>query len=71
MFGPRVESSEEDDVPPFYISLRILNMFLHNTKLDLGSSHNLMPKIIMITWDWISPSLINIYFLLIQERLNV
>ena len=27
MFGPRVESSQEDDVPPFYISLRIHNLF--------------------------------------------
>ena len=47
MFGPRVESLEEDDVPPFYISLRIHNLFLHNTMLDSGASHNLMPKIIM------------------------
>ena len=47
MFGPRVESSEEDDAPPFYISLRNHNMFLHNTMLDSGASHNLMHKIIM------------------------
>ena len=36
----------QDDIL-FYISLRIHNMFLHNTILDLGASHNLMPKIIM------------------------
>ena len=47
MFGPRVESSQEDDVPPFYISLRIHNFFLQNAMLDSGASHNLMPKIIM------------------------
>ena len=47
MFGPRVEISQEDDVPPFYISLRIHNLFLHNAMLDSGASHNLMPKIIM------------------------
>ena len=47
MFGPRVESSQEDDVPPFYISLRIHNLFLHNAMLDSGASHNLMPKMIM------------------------
>ena len=47
MFGPIVESSQEDDIPPFYISLRIHNLFLHNTMLDSGASHNLMPKIIM------------------------
>lgn len=47
MFGPRVESSEEDDVPPFYISLRIHNLFLHNTMLDSSASHNMIPNIIM------------------------
>lgn len=47
MFGPRMESSQEGDVPPFYIGLRIHNLFLHNAMLDLGASHNIMPKIIM------------------------
>ena len=47
LFGPRVENQDEDKVPPFYIRLRIHNMFLHNTMLDLGASHNLMPKVIM------------------------
>ena len=47
MFGPRVENRDEDEVPPFYINLRIHNMFLHNTMLDSGASHNLMPKVIM------------------------
>ena len=47
LFGPRVENQGEDEVPPFYISLRIHNMFLHNTMLDSGASHNLMPKVIM------------------------
>lgn len=47
MFGPRVESSQEDDVPPFYISLRIHNLFLCNAMLDSGASHNLMPKMIV------------------------
>ena len=47
MFGPKVENSREDDVPPFYISLRIHNLFLHNAMLDSGASHNLMPKMVM------------------------
>ena len=47
MFGPIVESSQEDDVPPFYISLRIHYLYLHNAMLDSGASHNLMPKTIM------------------------
>ena len=47
LFGPRVENQDEDEVPPFYISLRIHNMFFHNTMLDSRASHNLMPKVIM------------------------
>ena len=47
MFGPRVENSQEDDVPPFYRSRRIHNLFLQNFMLDSGASHNLMTKMIM------------------------
>ena len=47
IFGTRVENQDEDEVPPFYISLRIHNMFLCNTMLDSRASHNLMPKVIM------------------------
>lgn len=46
LFGPRVENQAEDEVTPFYISLIIHNMFLHNTMLDLGASYNLMPKVV-------------------------
>ena len=48
MFGPWVQSLDKVEyVPPFYIILRMHDMFLHNTILDLGASHNLMPKVIM------------------------
>jgi hypothetical protein len=48
LFGPRVEESGDvDDVSPFYASLKIHDMTLHNSMLDLGASHNLMPKVIM------------------------
>jgi hypothetical protein len=33
--------------PPFYTSLSIHNKVLHNCLMDLGESHNLMPKIVM------------------------
>ena len=33
--------------PPFFVRLNIHEMILHNIMLDLGSSHNLMPKEIM------------------------
>ena len=48
MFGPWAQASVKyEDVPPFYISLRIHDMFLHDAMFDSGASHNLMPKLIM------------------------
>jgi hypothetical protein len=48
LFGPRIEeTSDEEDVTPFYVSLRIHDLNLHNAMLDSGASHNLMPKVVM------------------------
>ena len=48
MFGPWVQSLDKDEyIPPFSMSLRIHDMFLHNTVLDSCASHNLMPNVIM------------------------
>jgi hypothetical protein len=48
LFGLRVEEmSDTEDVPPFYVSLKIHDMTLHNAMLDSGASHNLMPKVVM------------------------
>ena len=48
MFGPWAQASlKSEDVPPFYISLTIHDMFLHNVIVDSSASHNLMPKTIM------------------------
>jgi hypothetical protein len=48
LFGPRVEETgDTEDVPPFYVSLKIHDMTLHNAMLDSGTSHNLMPKVVM------------------------
>jgi hypothetical protein len=48
LFGPHVEESNDvDEVPLFYVSLKIPDMTLHNAMLDLGPSHNLMPKVVM------------------------
>jgi hypothetical protein len=48
LFGPWVEEIGDDgDVPPFYVSLKIHEMTLHNAMLDSVASHNLMPKVIM------------------------
>ena len=43
-FGPKVESKDDDEVPPFYLSLNVHDMVVHNAMLDSGASHNLMPK---------------------------
>jgi hypothetical protein len=48
LFGPWVEESNDaNDVPSFYVSLKIHDMTLHNAMLDSGASHNLMPKVVM------------------------
>jgi hypothetical protein len=48
LFGPHVEeTSDTKDVPLFYVSIKVHDMTLHNTMLDFGTSHNLMPKVIM------------------------
>jgi hypothetical protein len=48
LFGPRVEENGyNEEVPPFYVSLKIHDMTLNNAMLDSGESHNLMPKVFM------------------------
>jgi hypothetical protein len=48
LFGPRVEETSNDEyVPPFYVSLKIHDLNLHNAMLDSGTSHNLMPNVVM------------------------
>ena len=43
-FGSKVESIDDEEVPPFYLSLNVHDMVVHNAMLDSGASHNLMPK---------------------------
>jgi ribonuclease HI len=48
LFSPRIEETRDtEDIPPFYISLKVHDMNLDNAMLDSGASHNLMPKVIM------------------------
>ena len=46
VFGPHVEEIDPSN-PPFYVSLVIHDLLLHNCMLDFGASHNLMPLSIM------------------------
>ena len=47
VLGPKVEYIDEEDVPPFYVSLNIHDMILHNAMLDFGASHNLMARVVV------------------------
>jgi hypothetical protein len=48
LFGLCVEDNGNvDDVPPFYVRLKIHDKTLHNVMLDSGESHNLMIKVVM------------------------
>jgi hypothetical protein len=48
LFGPEVDGRDDTgEVAPFYISLNIHDLILHNAMLDSGASHNLMPKAVM------------------------
>jgi hypothetical protein len=43
--GPHIEDGS-DDSPPFYIYLNVHDKILHNYLMDLGASHNVMPKLL-------------------------
>jgi hypothetical protein len=48
LFGPKVDGQIDNGaIAPFYISLNIHDLILHNAMLDSGASHNLMPKAVM------------------------
>jgi hypothetical protein len=48
LFGPEVDGRDDNgDAAPFYISLNIHDLILHNAMMDLGASHNLMPQAVM------------------------
>lgn len=47
LFGSRMEPNDNDEVPPFHVTVKIHDQNLHNSMFDAGASHNLMPKEIM------------------------
>ena len=46
ILGSKIDSvdNEDEEVPPFHMSLNVHDMVLHNAMLDSEASHNLMPK---------------------------
>ena len=51
LFGTRMEPIDDDEVPPFYVTLNIHDKNLHSSMFDTGTSHNFMPKEIMDALD--------------------
>ena len=47
VLGPRIEDTDEEDVPPFYVSLNIHDMILQNAMLDSGAYHNFMARVVV------------------------
>ena len=47
LFGPIMEPNDDDEIHPFYVTLKIHGQNVHNAMFDTGASHNLMPKEIM------------------------
>ena len=48
LFGHELDGRDDTgEVAPFYISLNIHELILHNAMLDSSASHNLMPKVVM------------------------
>ena len=44
VFGSNCENVDDEEAPPFYLSLNVHDMIVHNAMIDYGASHNLMPK---------------------------
>ena len=44
VFGSKIENVDDDEAPPFYLSLNVDDMIMHNAMIDSSASHNLMPK---------------------------
>ena len=45
--GNHVEDKDDDNTPPFYLSLNFQDKLLQNCLLDSGASHNMMLKHVM------------------------
>ena len=44
VFGSKYENMDDEEAPPFYLSLNVHDMTLHNAMIDSSASHNLIPK---------------------------
>ena len=44
VFGSKIENVDDEEASPFYLSLNVLDMIVHNVMIDSSASHNLIPK---------------------------
>ena len=44
IFGQKIENVDDDEAPPFYLSLNVHYMIVHNAMIYSSASHNLIPK---------------------------
>ena len=47
VLGHKVEYTDEENVPPFYVRLNVHDMILQKAMLDSGASHNLMSIVVV------------------------
>ena len=69
--GPMLEYDQNEEFPPFYVSISIHNMTLHNAMLDSGAYHNLMSKVLMERLGLQVTRPYKDLFLLTQKEFNV
>ena len=62
-----MEDTNEEVVPPFYVSVNVHETILHNAMLDSGASHNLMPRMVVESTGLESTRPYKIYSLLILK----
>ena len=43
----KIKETDDEEVPPFYLSLNVHDMILHNARLYFGAYHNLMPRVVV------------------------
>ena len=70
VIGTPIEDNNEEEVPPFYVSLNVHDMILHNAMLDSGVSHNLMRRVVVESVRIINPPLIILSIRLILPYLG-
>ena len=44
---PKIENTNEEEVPPCYLSLNVHDMIFHNALLDSSAYHNLMTRVVV------------------------